>query len=355
LSAFAYHIRGVTEADLPGLADLARHLDSVNLPADDPATLEATVRLSERSFAGQEPDPARCQYVFVIEHAPSGRLVGTSSVMGQVGRRDAPHIYFDVRSEERYSATLDRHFRHSKLQIGFSYDGPTALGGLVVAPEHRRTAHRVGSQISLVRFLFIAMHRARFRDRLVAELLPPLAPDGTSHLWEAVGRHFTGLSYREADRLSKNNKEFIRGLFPDGDIYMSLLPLEAQRVVGQVGPGTLGVARLLARIGFRYAQRVDPFDGGPYYEAATDQVAPVRQVRRVPLLEGAPAAEGEGHTALVAADLPGPPWFRAVVGPVAPEPGGVRLGDAASALLDVGPETPLGILPWGPSGAMPAP
>jgi arginine N-succinyltransferase len=355
LSALAYHIRGVTEADLPGLAELAHHLDSVNLPADDPATLEATLRLSERSFAGQEPDPGRCQYVFVIEHALTGRLVGTSSVIGQVGRRDAPHIYFDVRSEERYSATLDRHFRHSKLQIGFSYDGPTALGGLVVAPEHRRTVHRVGSQISLVRFLFIGMHRARFRDRLVAELLPPLAPDGTSHLWEAVGRHFTGLSYREADRLSKNNKEFIRGLFPDGDIYASLLPLEAQRVVGQVGPGTLGVARLLARIGFRYAQRVDPFDGGPYYEAATDQVGPVREVRRVPWLEAAPLVEGEGEMALVAADLPRPPWFRAAVGPVAPAAGGVRLGEGVAEALDVGPATAVGTLSWGSPGGGPTP
>ena len=67
-----------------------------------------------------------------------------------------------------------------------------------------------------MRFLFIAMHRTDFRDEVLAELLPPLEPDGTSHLWEALGRHFTGLSYREADRLCKRNKEFIRGPVPRG-------------------------------------------------------------------------------------------------------------------------------------------
>jgi arginine N-succinyltransferase len=286
LNGSPYTIRGATVRDLPALLELARHLDSVNLPADEPEVIEQTLRLSDRSFAGDEPDRARAQYVFVAEHAPSGRIVGTSSVVGQVGRRDAPHIYFDVRSEERYSTTLDRLFHHRKLQIGFSYDGPTAIGGLVVAPEHRRTPWRLGTHISFVRFLFIAMHRGRFRDRLVAELLPPLDAEGRSHLWEAVGRRFTGLTYREADRLSKNNKEFIRGLFPDGDIYVPLLPLEAQEVIGQVGPDTVGVARLLARIGFRYAHRVDPFDGGPYYEAHTDAVTPVREAAPLAVLTG---------------------------------------------------------------------
>lgn len=331
-----YQIRGATRDDLPGLMVLARHLDSVNLPADDPRVVEEALRLSERSFSEEEPDPGRRQYVFVMEHGPSRRIVGSASLMGQVGRRDAPHIHFDVRTEERYSTTLDRHFRHQKLQIGFSFDGPTGIGGLVVDPEHRRASWRVGTQMSFVRFLFVAMHRARFRDRMVAELMPPLGPGKVSHLWEAVGRHFTGLGYREADRLSKTNKEFIRGLFPDGDIYASLLPAEAQAVIGQVGPETLGVARLLSRIGFRYADRVDPFDGGPYYEAWTDEVDPVRRAR--PLAEGPPA--GAEALSLLARDLPHPPWFRAVA---VPWP---RAGDKVdpSALLG---EAPGAGVPWG--------
>ena len=137
-------------------------------------------------------------------------------IIGQLGRRDAPYIYVDVFEEERYSATLDKHFRHVVLKIGYSYNGPTEIGGLIVDPDYRKKPERLGLLISYVRFLFIKMHRELFRDELLAELLPPLEPDGTSHLWNALGRKFTDMTYAEADRLSKKNKEFVKGLFPGG-------------------------------------------------------------------------------------------------------------------------------------------
>ena len=164
----------------------------------------------------------------------------------------------------------------------------TEIGGLVVRPDYRSSPEKIGTLISFVRFLFIAMQRSDFRDELLAELLPPLEPDGTSHLWEALGRHFTGLSYSEADRLSKRNKEFIRGLFPEGEIYATLLPERAQAVIGEVGAQTRGVEKLLRRIGFRYAERVDPFDGGPHFVAPTDDVSLVRTARRVELVAEGP-------------------------------------------------------------------
>jgi arginine N-succinyltransferase len=34
--------------------------------------------------------------------------------------------------------------------------------------------------------------------------------------------------------------------------------------------------RILEKIGFRYLKQVDPFDGGPYYGAARDAIASVR-------------------------------------------------------------------------------
>src|SRR5580698_7452908 len=116
------------------------------------------------------------------------------------------------------------------------------------------------------------MHREWFRDELLAELLPPLEPHGTSHLWNALGRKFTEMTYAEADRLSKKNKEFVKGLFPEGAIYASLLPQDAQDVIGKVGTQTRGVEKMLRRIGFQYAWRVDPFDGGPHFTAPTDDV-----------------------------------------------------------------------------------
>lgn len=304
-----YEIRAAVREDHDDLLELARYLDSVNLP-NDSATIAQILDLSERSFNGDIGDPRRAEYVFVLRDLVEKRAVGTSMVIGQLGRRDAPYIYFDVHTEERYSATLDRHFSHDVLSIGYSYNGPTEIGGLVVHPDARRAPERLGMLISYVRFLWIAMNRELFQTRVLAELLPPLETDGTSHLWEAVGRHFTGLTYREADRLSKKNKEFIRGLFPDGDIYASLLSPEARGVIGKVGPQTRGVEKLLKRIGFRYWNRVDPFDGGPHFIAQTDEIQLVDRTRRVTVRAGSPPQSSQRCLLAVESDLP--PYFRAV-------------------------------------------
>jgi arginine N-succinyltransferase len=150
-----------------------------------------------------------------------------------------------------------------------------------------------------------------FRDELLAELLPPLEPDGTSHLWEAIGRRFTDMSYAEADLLSSENKDFIRDLFPRDSIYVTLLSAEARALVGQVGAQTKGVEKMLRRIGFKYVNRVDPFDGGPHFAAPTDDVTLVRATRT--LTVGGPLAEGtRAPRCLVARSIDSPPFFHAV-------------------------------------------
>jgi arginine N-succinyltransferase len=171
---------------------------------------------------------------------------------------------------------------------------------------------RIGLFLSYVRFLYIRMHRELFRDEILAELLPPLEADGTSHLWDALGRHFTGLTYAEADILSKKNKEFIRGLFPEGTIYASLMPKQAQEVIGKVGAQTRGVEKMLRRIGFRYAERVDPFDGGPHFTAPTDEITLIQKTHKTKIVRLASESERLAkHRALVGFDLPDPPYFRA--------------------------------------------
>lgn len=282
-----FEIRAACRQDEEQLLALARHLNTVNLPNDRQA-IAHLLDISERSFGGEIANPSEREYVFILRDMECGEAVGTSMIIGQLGRPGEPYIYLDVDQEEKYSATLKRHFVHRVLSTRYSYDGPTEIGGLVVHPEYRSSADKVGTLISFVRFLFIAQQRSDFRDEILAELLPPLEADGTSHLWEALGRHFTGLTYSEADRLSKRNKEFIRGLFPEGEIYATLLPPRAQAVIGAVGAQTRGVEKLLRRIGFRYAARVDPFDGGPHFLAPTDEIALVRSARRVELVEAGP-------------------------------------------------------------------
>src|SRR5690348_17071453 len=111
----SFEIRAALPGDEEQLLGVARHLNSVNLP-NDRASIEEIVDHSERSFSGRIQDPRQRQYVFVvIDHGTGegpGTIVGSSMIIAQLGQRGAPYIYFDVLDEEKYSATIDKHFHH---------------------------------------------------------------------------------------------------------------------------------------------------------------------------------------------------------------------------------------------------
>ncbi len=334
-----FEIRGSLVEDEAQILGISRHLNTVNLPEEHEGVRQI-LDASYKSFTKATKDPSRRQYVFVLVDRTKNQIIGTSMIFGQLGRKDAPYIYLDVIDEERYSQTVDKHFKHTTLKIGYSYDGPTEIGGLVLDPRYRRFPERLGMFLSYVRFLFLKMHRDWFRDEVLAELLPPLEKDGTSHLWDAIGVHFTGMTYAEADKLSRRNKEFIRGLFPEGAIYASLLPSDAQAVIGKVGGQTRGVEKLLRRIGFRYADRVDPFDGGPHFTALTDEISLVAASRRVRIeqllfdAEMASWSADRRRRAVVAVEPDGPPFFRAMLAPFEPRSSGAcAIGSTVASAL----------------------
>jgi arginine N-succinyltransferase len=323
-----FRIRQAYREDVEQVLAVAEYLDTVNLPADRTSITELLDRAA-RSFAGEMPAHER-EFVFVLEDLEKQRIIGTSMIYAQHGTKRAPHIFFRVENDERYSVTLDRYFVHPVLRIGYNYNGPTEIGGLILLPEYRRNTEALGKALSYVRFLFMRMHRELFRDRVLSELLPPLETDGTSKLWEALGRHFTGLTYQEADRISKDNKEFIHALFPDDPIHTELLPADVRAIIGQVGEETKGVEKMLRRIGFEYAGQIDPFDGGPHFIAATDEISVVHDAREVTVR----AAETDGKRwAIVAVELP---EFRAIGTRIAtPDGGVVALGADARARLGI--------------------
>ncbi len=303
-------VRDAQKTDLPGLKRLAAVLNTVNLPNNED-TLTELIDKSIRSFSGKVKEPFEREYLFVLEDLRNKTLIGTSMIIAQHGTREAPHICFEVSEREHYSASIDRHIRHKVLSITYNYEGPTEIGGLVVDPPYRSGDEKPGKQLSFVRFLFMGMHGKCFRERVLAELLPPLMPDGRSLLWEACGKKFTGLTYQEADRLSRQNKEFIKELFPSSDVYTSLFPDRTQKVIGAVGPETRGVQRMLERVGFKYVERIDPFDGGPHFEANTADITLLRRFRTVKL---APLPlDVEGDDVMVGIDRSSPKnRFRAV-------------------------------------------
>ena len=283
----AFILREANPRDLRSLLRLARELDSVNLPtsADEMRTL---LERSELSFRGKIRDHSHTLYAFCAEEIATGRVVAASMIIGKHGTPASAHYYLEVDSDERYSRTLKKMFRHEYLRLRHSMDGPTEIGGLIVTRAMRGRPEHLGKQLSWVRFLYIARHLRRFERRVIAEILPPLHPDHDNPFWDHYGRRVTGLSFREADRLSAHDKEFIQALVPDAPLYTFLLPEEVRKSLGAIGEASRGAVRLLQQAGMKFLNQLDPFDGGPYYGAETDELKPIRQYRRAHLKAGKP-------------------------------------------------------------------
>ncbi len=261
-------VRAAKLADLPDVERLAGTLDSVNLPNDAAALVQVLTR-SAQSFEGSADDPA---FLFALEDLEANRVVGVSMIIARHGTPADPHHYYKLDIDERYSVTLGTMMRHPTLEFKRSFTPHTEIGALILDPSYRGHPAKLGKLLSFSRFLYIARFPDRFCQSVQAELLPPFEPDGTSRLWNWLGHKFTGLDYLEADRLSRENNEFMQSLFPPGFIYTSLMPEEVQSVIGSVGDGTKGVAKMLRSIGFAFNNHIDPFDGGPHFEAKTENI-----------------------------------------------------------------------------------
>lgn len=277
-----FRVRDVETKDLEDLLRLSKQAVFLNLPSDS-IQLSKLIARSQSSFKTRERSLEKDKYVFVLEDIEQKRVIGTSSIIAQHGTPDEPHTYFQVLTKKKISKSLHIGFLHQVLRLGFDYDGPTEIGGLVLLPEYRGHKEKLGKFLSLARFLYIAARRTQFKDEILSELMPPFNERGDSPIWEELGRKFTNLRYDEADRLSRRNKEFITSLFPEGDIYTCMLNGEAREAIGQVGVDTQPVKKMIEAMGFKYCNMIDPFDGGPHYWAKTSQLEPIKKTVRVKL------------------------------------------------------------------------
>lgn len=286
-----FRVRAAREDDADALHGFALEMNFLNLPKTGEAMREKTAQ-SVRSFL--EPSAAleeNC-HIFVLEDMREGRAVGCSLVHGKHGTEASPHLFLRAGEERRRSGTLGVERTLRTLTFGHETDGHTEIGGLFLSPALRGSGGRLGKQLSYARFLYMGMNPGLFTERVHVELLPPFDEKGGSPLWDAVGRPFTGMDYREADALSQSNKEFIISLFPKGPIYLDLLPRGAREVVGRTGPQSLPVKAMLEKAGFRHAGEIDPFDGGPHYRAPLRDLAPVRGMRRATVRRDPAAGRG---------------------------------------------------------------
>ncbi len=288
-------IRRSKLSDLDVFLKLAKMVHFINLPAEKDIIHEKIMR-SRRSFRAvadhKDPHSDRADksavgdsalFMFSIEDTSTGNPLGTSMVVSSMGGPGNPNVSFALERKEFFSQDLQQGTSHTVATLYLDESSPSEIGGLILGPSSRRHPMKLGKQLGLVRFHFIGLYREHFADRILAEMMAPVTPDGDNTFWDHLGRRFINMPYDEADRFCQHSREFMLSLMPREPIYITLLSPEARQGVAQVGADTVPARRMLEDLGFAYTGRIDPFDGGPHLEAHTDEIELVRKTAHAEL------------------------------------------------------------------------
>ncbi|MGB3806892.1 MAG: arginine N-succinyltransferase [Erythrobacter sp.] len=326
----SFRLRAARSSDLEHLYEMAKLTGGgfTNLPADRDA-LSSKLERATAAFANEGEEITDEQFVLVLEERESGAVRGTCQLMTQVGQH-WPFYSYRLNTLTQYSRELDRTVRAELLSLVTDLEGSSEVGGLFLHPNER--AGGLGLLLARSRYLFIAMHRKRFADRILAELRGIIDERGDSPFWDNVAGRFFGMSFQDADYFNAiNGNQFIADLMPKHPVYVAMLDEEARKVIGKPHPTGRAAMRMLENEGFRYEGYVDIFDGGPSMVAATDAVASVAASKeaRVTAMD-----LGEGERAILATGrLTG---FRACYGARKLDgEGGIAVDAAAADMLEL--------------------
>ncbi|MBO81655.1 arginine N-succinyltransferase [Citromicrobium bathyomarinum] len=326
----SFVIRPSREDDLEHLYEMAKLTGGgfTNLPADRDA-LAGKLATSAKAFANTGDTLTDETFVLVLENTETGAVRGTCQLMTQVGQQ-WPFYSYRLNTLTQYSKELDRTVRAEMLSLSTDLEGCSEVGGLFLHPNER--AGGLGLLLARSRYLFIAMHRQRFAERVIAELRGIIDDRGGSPFWDGVAGRFFGMSFQEADYFNAiNGNQFIADLMPKHPVYVAMLDDDAREVIGLPHPTGRAAMRMLEKEGFRFENYVDIFDGGPTMLARTDNVVSVADAKPRTL----DAVDGEaGERALLASGTLTD--FRCCYGKRTVEGEEIAIDDAGAQALGVG-------------------
>lgn len=283
-------IRAGTAADLPHLYEMAKLTGGgfTNLPADRRA-LAARLARSDAAFARTDDSLGDEVFVLMLENVATGEVRGTCQLFTQVGQRH-PFYSYRLGTLTQHSRELDRTFRAEMLTLTTDLEGASEVGGLFLHPGER--AGGLGLLLARSRYLFIRAHRARFAERILAELRGAMDEAGGSPFWDGLAGRFFGMSFQEADAFNAiNGHQFIADLMPKHPIYTAMLTEQARAAIGLPHPSGRAAMRMLENEGFAYEKYVDIFDGGPTMTARTDAVRSIRDAQDATIAAIAPGRD----------------------------------------------------------------
>lgn len=334
----SFVIRAATVNDLQPLYEMAKLTGGgfTNLPPDR-KSLTGKLERATTAFSrdGDDLELEEELFVLVLENTETGAVRGTSQLFTQVGQ-SWPFYSYRITTLTQHSQELDRTVRAEMLNLVNDLGGCSEVGGLFLHPGER--AGGLGMLLARSRYLFIASHRARFGDRMLAELRGIIDERGGSPFWDAIGGKFFGMSFQEADEFNGiNGTQFIADLMPKHPVYIAMLSEDARKVIGLPHPSGRAAMRMLENEGYSYEGYVDIFDGGPTMLARTDKVTSIENAQNMPVVD---TGLETGEKALIATGRLAD--FRCCYGAHEIREDGIALDSRAADVLRVG----LGDLVW---------
>jgi arginine N-succinyltransferase len=275
-----FRMRAARADDLAALYEMAKLTGGgfTNLPPDKPS-LTAKLDRSGAAFARTEESIADDLFVLVLENTETGQVRGTCQIFSQIGMR-VPFYSYRVGTLTQHSKELGRTFRADMLTLSTDLEGSSEVGGLFLHPRER--AGGLGMLIARSRYLFVRQHRARFADRMIAELRGLIDEGGGSPFWDGLAGRFFGMNFQDADEFNAiNGHQFIADLMPKTPIYIAMLTDHARAAIGLPHPSGRAAMRMLENEGFSHDGYIDIFDGGPTMCAATSRIRSVAEAREV--------------------------------------------------------------------------
>jgi arginine N-succinyltransferase len=318
-------VRPATPEDLQAIYEMAKLTGGgfTNLPPDRGA-LSAKLARSAEAFAKDADVPGDDLYLLVLEDLETRHVRGTAQIFSMVGQQ-YPFYSYRLGTMSQSSRELGLTFRAEMLTLSTDYEGASEVGGLFLHPAER--AGGLGLLLARSRYLFIRQHRARFADRVLAELRGVIDEAGGSPFWDGLGAKFFGMNFQQADEFNAvHGNQFIADLMPKHPIYTAMLSDAARGVIALPHPNGRAAMRMLEAEGFRHDGYVDIFDGGPTMIARTDAIRSVHDAHAATL--SATDLEAGAKAIVASGRLAG---FRAAYGKVSAA-GDVIDADAAGAL-----------------------
>ena len=254
-----------------------------SLPVNE-ELLKKRINQADLSFNKTVTTPGNEGYLFVMEDTTTGEVVGTTGIEAAVGLEDA-FYHYHLGKVVHNSRELNVYNTVETLSLCNDYTGATEICTLFLSESHRKNNN--GRFLSRCRFLFIAEHKQRFADTIIAEMRGISDENGNSPFWQWLEEHFFSMDFPTADYLTGIGKKmFIAELMPKYPIYVSLLSKDAQHVINKVHEKTVPALRLLEAEGFARRGYVDIFDAGPTLEVERSSIKTVRESNKYQVIIG---------------------------------------------------------------------